>query len=304
MGLMMKAPDDPTSAAPAASETRGGTSTGPRSGLDSALSDLVDSMAEHRDVGSRVFEEEIDLPELRTDFNGRQALVVMRGHHFKEDLAMLRSYIREYKPVLVGVDRGADAILEAGYTPDLIIGDLDAVSDAAVNTTAELLVHPRDGVGDDGIARLDRADLDYLVLDAPGSNEDVALLISDSLGAQLIVAVGAKDTFADLTDSARDDMATTFLTRLRVGSKLIDAKGVALLYRRSVGSWQLLILAAAGLLAVFAALFATAAGQTLIGLIAAQLDGFFGWVHSLFSRAPASQSLFDGWNALRGNALH
>lgn len=272
---------------PAGASAAGDGST--RTSMNRALAGLVETMAAHEREGRELVADDLELPQLRTSFEGRQALVVVRGHHYKEDLAMLRSYIREYKPVLVGVDGGGDALLEAGYTPDLIVGNLDAVSDAALNTKAELVVHPRGGGGDAGAARLEHANLDFERVEAPGTNEDLALLMADTLGAQMIVAVGTNDTFVEFADGGRSDMATTFLTRLRVGSRLIDAKGVSLLYRRSVGSWQLIILAIAGLLAVAAALFATAAGQTLIGLIGAQLDGFFGWIHSLFASAPASE---------------
>src|SRR5690606_30513602 len=88
----------------------------------------------------------VGVPEIRTRMEGRHALVVVRGYHYKEDLAALRPYIREYRPVLVGVDGGADALLEAGYRPDIIIGDFDSVSAKAITCGAELIVHAyRDG---------------------------------------------------------------------------------------------------------------------------------------------------------------
>lgn len=267
-------------------------------GVDGSLTDLVDTVIENLDADSESFSDALDLPELRTSFENRQALIVIRGQHYKEDLAMLKSYIREYKPVLVGVDGGADALLEAGYTPDLIIGDLNAVTDNVIHTKAELVAHRQGTVPDEGEARLDQADLAYTVIEAPGTNEDLALLIADTLGAQLIVAVGSNYTVTDFVNQDREDIAATFLTRLRVGSKLVDAKGVALLYRRSVGSWYLIFLALAGLFALGGALFATAAGQTMLGLIAAQFDGLFGWIHSLFAPAQASQNLL-GTSAVR-----
>lgn len=86
------------------------------------------------------------VPDVRTDFEGRQVLVVVRGYHYKEDLAMLKSYVREYRPILIGVDGGADAILEAGMKLDMIVGDMDSVSDRALTSGAEIVVHAyRDG---------------------------------------------------------------------------------------------------------------------------------------------------------------
>src|SRR5699024_1759572 len=108
---------------------------------------------------------------------------VVRGYHYKEDLAALKPYIREYRPVLVGVDGGADAIIEAGYTPDLIIGDMDSVSDAALTSGAEVVVHAyRDGRAP-GLERAQRVGVEHQVFPATGTSEDAAMLLGDAKGA-------------------------------------------------------------------------------------------------------------------------
>lgn len=88
--------------------------------------------------------EPLDLPPLKTKIRGRQALVVVRGLDYQHDLRALRAYIREYRPVLIAVDGGADALIDDGRTPDIIIGDFDSLSPVALHCGAELIhhVHP------------------------------------------------------------------------------------------------------------------------------------------------------------------
>lgn len=175
-----------------------------------------------------------ELPELRTRFERRHALVVVRGHDYKSDLAHLRSYVDEMRPVLIGVDGGADAIRESGLRPDMIIGDFDSVSEAALRSGAELVVHGYPGGEAPGAARLDELGVDYVILPSAGTSEDVALLLAYEKGAELIVAVGTHNSMVDFLDKGRAGMASTFLTRLKVGPILLDAKGVSRLYRARI----------------------------------------------------------------------
>jgi len=213
---------------------------------------------------------------------------VVRGYHYKEDLAMLRSYIREYRPVLVGVDGGADAIVEAGYQPDMIVGDMDSVSDQTLRSGAEIVVHAYRNGKAPGQKRVEDLGVEHVVFPATGTSEDVAMLIADDSGAQLIVAVGTHNTLIEFLDKGRSGMASTFLTRLRVGSKLIDAKGVSQLYRTRISTWQLVLLALAGLLALFVALAATTVGQTIFSLSGAWLDDLVNFFRSLVGLAPSA----------------
>ncbi len=220
---------------------------------------------------------------LRTSFVDRHALIVVRGYHYREDLQMLRSYIREYRPVLVGVDGGADALLEEGHTPDLIVGDMDSVSDLGLRCGAEVVVHAyRDGRAP-GLERVKALGIDPVVLPATGTSEDVAMLLADDCGAELIVAVGTHATLVEFLDKGRAGMASTFLTRLRVGSKLVDAKGVSRLYRSRISNRSLVGMLFGGLLALLAALGSTPAGTAALQVAAARWDDMWSWFSGIFT---------------------
>ena len=187
--------------------------------------------------------EPLELPPLRTQFKGRHALVVVRGHDYKSDLAHLRSYIREFRPVLIGVDGGADALLEMGLKPDVIIGDFDSVSERALGTTPDLVHHVHPDGRAPGRENLVAWGVDYHKFVAEGTSEDVAMLLAYEAGAELIVAVGTHATMVEFLDKGRRGMSSTFLTRLRLGPVLVDAKGVTRLYERRVRrlDWALLV---------------------------------------------------------------
>ena len=214
------------------------------SALESFAENTLQYMINERDF----ILEAIRLPEIKTEFSGRHVLLVVRGYGYKEDLASLRGYIHDFRPVLVGVDGGADALLEQKLTPDVIIGDFDSVSTKALTCGAELVVHAfSDGVAP-GAERLDALHLPYATFEAPGTSEDVAMLLAHEKGAELIVAVGARASMVEFMDKGRKGMASTFLVRLRVGPKLVDAKGVSELHRSDPRRWELFGLVGAALL--------------------------------------------------------
>jgi len=189
--------------------------------------------------------DEPDVPEVPgVDFRGRHVLIVVRGLGYKEDLDLLRrsGYIGDQKPVLIAVDGGADALLEVGRTPDVIIGDMDSVSESALRCGARLIVHGyRDGRAP-GAARLDDLGLTYEVYGSEGTSEDIAMLLSYEKGCELIVAVGTHNSMVEFLDKGRAGMASTFLVRMKVGMMLVDAKGVSRLYRSTVRTRDLLLL--------------------------------------------------------------
>jgi uncharacterized membrane-anchored protein len=225
----------------------------------------------------------VGVPDITTVLDGRHALVVVRGYHYKDDLKTLRSYIREYRPVLIGVDGGADALLEAGHRPHLIVGDMDSVSDATLRCGAEIVVHAyRDGRAP-GLERVRKLGLDAVVFPATGTSEDVAMLLADDKGASLIVTVGTHATLVEFLDKGRSGMASTFLTRLRVGGKLVDAKGVSRLYRSRISNLSLGVMLLVGLFALFVALASTPAGTTMLQLVAARWDDAWSWIVGLFT---------------------
>jgi uncharacterized membrane-anchored protein len=174
-----------------------------------------------------------DLPLTRVVFKNRHVLIVVRGVDFKEDLAALKTsgYLREMKPIVIGVDGGADELLEQGITPDLIIGDFDSVSEHTLRCGAELIVHAYAGGRAPGAERLTDLGLNFLLFESAGTSEDIAMLLAYELGAELLVAVGTHSSMEDFLDKGRKGMASTFLVRLKVGRMLVDAKGVNRLYR-------------------------------------------------------------------------
>jgi uncharacterized membrane-anchored protein len=221
------------------------------------------------------------LPELDHDLSGRPVLVVVRGYNYKEDLAALGGYIRDVRPVLVGVDGGADAVIQAGYVPDLILGDMDSVSDAALRlalgpgrrrwfrrrVSAEIVLHAYQDGRAPGGARLEALGLPYKVVQAAGTSEDVAFLLAHEKGAEAIVAVGSHGNLREFLDKGRDGMASTFLVRLRVGEILMDAKGVSRVYTPRVRTRDALLL----VVAAFAAIAAVIAISPPLRLYATQL---------------------------------
>ncbi|MEU4574173.1 putative cytokinetic ring protein SteA [Nonomuraea sp. ATR24] len=227
--------------------------------------------------------EGVGVPEIRTPIEGRHALIVVRGYHYKEDIATLRPYLREYRPVLIGVDGGADALLEAGYLPDIIVGDFDSVSAKALTCGAELVVHAyRDGRAP-GLERVRQLGRDAVIFPSTGTSEDIAMLMADDKGASLIVAVGTHGTLEEFLDKGRSGMASTFLTRLRVGSKLVDAKGVSRLYRSRISTPQLLLLAITALITMGVALSFSPLGQTWLNGLQDFWNAFIFWLVGLFS---------------------
>jgi uncharacterized membrane-anchored protein len=194
--------------------------------------------------------EPIELPPLRADFRGRHALVVVRGHDYKSDLVALRPYLREYQPVLIGVDGGADALLQMGFKPDIIIGDFDSVSDRALRCGAELIHHVHLDGRAPGRENLLEWGVPYVEFVIDGTSEDVAMLLAYEAGAKLIVAVGTHATMVEFLDKGRRGMSSTFLTRMRLGPVLVDAKGVSRLYEGRVRRRDFVALVAAALLAM------------------------------------------------------
>lgn len=200
------------------------------------LSRFLENTLQYANQEKEFFLGDLSVPDLKTIIRGRHALVVVRGSSYVDDLQAIFHYIKEQKPVLIGVDGGADALLQMGLRPDIIAGDMDSVSDDALRSGAELIVHAYTDGKAPGLIRLQRLGLDAHVYPAPGTSEDIAMLIMLELGAELIVAVGTHTHMIDFLEKGRKGMASTLLSRLRVGSKLVDAKGVSQLYQTRV-SW-------------------------------------------------------------------
>jgi uncharacterized membrane-anchored protein len=197
------------------------------------------------------------MPQMRTRFRDRHALVVARSAETRRDLQIVGPYIADFKPVLVGVDGGADALVAAGYKPDVIVGDMDSVSDKTLQLGAELVVHAYSDGRAPGRERLDRLGLASTVIPTAGISEDAAMLLAYDKGAELIVAVGTRFNLIEFLERNRAGMSSTFLTRLKVGEKLVDARGVSRLFRPRVGIGMVLMFALAAVAAVAAVLIAS-----------------------------------------------
>ena len=221
-----------------------------RAAIGGELERFADNTLEYVRREARLTFEPLTLPPLHTKFAGRHAFVVVRGHDYRSDLAALRSYIREYRPVLIGVDGGADALLEVGLKPDVIIGDFDSVSEPGLHCGAELVHHVHPDGRAPGRENLVAWGVDYLEFVAEGTSEDVAMLLAYESGAQLIVAVGTHATMVEFLDKGRRGMASTFLTRLRLGPALVDAKGVSRLYEGRVRRLDMVLLVGAAVVAM------------------------------------------------------
>jgi uncharacterized membrane-anchored protein len=246
--------------------------------LDSFAVNTLEFLQRERDL----LTHGIDLPELATSMKDRHVLVVVRGYRYREDLRALRPYIREYRPVLLAVDGGADALLDAGYRPHLIVGDMDSVSDEALQAGAELVVHAYPDGHAPGMRRLKELGLGGTKLPAPGTSEDVALLVADACGASLIAVVGTHWTLEEFLDKGRPGMTSTFLTHLRVRSKLVNAAGVHQLYQSRISGWALVALVVAAAVTIVVAIAYSPAGPILGNFISGTWHTFAYWFTGLF----------------------
>ena len=247
-----------------------------RGRVTEALEAFAENTMSYLREEGKLLAEGIDFPPLATRFRDRHALVVARGPGYKRDLRMVNPYLRDFKPVLIAVDGGADALLEAGYKPDVIVGDMDSVSDEALRSGAEVLVHGYLDGAAPGEERAAHLGVPYEVVRATGTSEDVAMLLAHEKGSELIVAVGTHFNLIEFLERNRAGMSSTFVTRLKVGEILIDAKGVSRLASRQVGIWPLVLFTLAGLGAIAVAVAVSPALRHLIEYLALRLRDLLG----------------------------
>ena len=254
-----------------------------KSGLSSQLEAFAVNTADFMARERGLLLEGEGIPDVKTVFAGKHVLIVVRGHDYERDLKSLKHYIREYKPVLVGVDGGADALLEAGLKPHMIVGDMDAVSDTARGTGAEVVVHAYPDGRAPGLARVQDLGIEAITFPTSGTSEDAAMLLADNNGAELVVAVGSHATLNEFLDRGRTGMASTFLTRLRLGAKVVDAHSVSRMYRNRISGAALLLLVIAALIAVVAALAVSDAGRTYLDSLHSDWNSVVDWIQDKFS---------------------
>lgn len=202
--------------------------------LGIVLEDFIENTLKYAKREKNLILGNLSIPDINFKIKNRHVLIVVRGKDYKEDLLAIKTYINEVKPVLIGVDGGGDALLEFGYTPDIVIGDMDSVSDNCLKKCKEIVVHAYSDGRAPGVRRIKEQGLKYKLFPAPGTSEDIAMLLAFEKGADFIVAVGSHTNMIDFLEKGRKGMASTFLVRLKIGSKLIDAKGVNKLYKERI----------------------------------------------------------------------
>lgn len=239
-----------------------------RDNLGERLDEFARNTIEYLEKERELLTSTMWVPAVATPLHGRHALIVVRGYDFREDIDTLKPYIREIRPALIGVDGGADALIDAGFTPDIIVGDMDSVTDRALTCGAELIVHAYADGRAPGLDRLRELGIaeQAFVWPLSATSEDLALLLPWEMGADLIVAVGTHVNLVEYLDKGRKGMASTFLVRQKVGPKLVDAKGVSKLYRSSASAGQLLPIVFAAIAVIGALLIASPGAKNMIQL--------------------------------------
>ncbi|MDI3480695.1 MAG: hypothetical protein PWQ97_350 [Tepidanaerobacteraceae bacterium] len=248
-----------------------------RVNMENSLDKFIDNTLEYAKKEKYLIMGGVEIPQIKTAIKGKHVLIVVRGSNYKEDLAAIRTYIAEVKPVLVGVDGGADAIMEFGYRPDIIIGDMDSVSDEALKVCREIVVHAYPDGRAPGLKRIEELGLSAHVFKAPGTSEDIAMLLAYEKGADLLVAVGTHSSMLDFLEKGRNGMASTFLVRLKVGSKLVDAKGASKLYNQKMRPFYVVGLLTAAMIPVMVISLTSPLMQNFLKLLELRIRMLIGY---------------------------
>lgn len=241
-----------------------------------ALADFAENTVSRIREESDLLSGTIDLPDTRVDFRDRPVLIVVRGPNYKRDLRALRAYIRDTRPIIIGVDGAADAVREAGYRPDLILGDMDSATDSILRSGIEIIVHAYPNGTAPGRERLVDLGVKHTVLPSVGTSQDVAMLMAFEKGASLIVTVGAHFNLTEFLDKDRAGMSSTFLTRLRIGEILVDARGVSRLYNPGLTVGPLMLFLGAFLILVVIVVLTSPALANLYEMIWLKLKIWLG----------------------------
>jgi len=198
--------------------------------LDGFVSNTLDYAGREKDA----ILGPVALPDIKARLEGRHVLIVTRGKNYREDLKTIRCYIEEVNPVIIGVDGGGDALLECGYRPDILVGDMDSASDDCIRRAKEIVVHAYTNSDCPGMERIKTLGLSARAFAFPGTSEDIAMIIAFEKKAELIVTVGSHTNVIDFLEKGREGMASTMLVRMKAGYKIVDAKGVSELYRNRI----------------------------------------------------------------------
>jgi uncharacterized membrane-anchored protein len=226
----------------------------------------------------------VGVPDLRVPVAHRQVLVVAPGHGYVEEFKGLRRYLAEQRPVLIAIDTAADALRAQGYRPDVIVGDPDRISTDTLRCGAEMVIPAHTDGHAPGLERIQDLGVGAVTFPASGNPEDLALLLADTHGASLVVTVGFHATLSEFLDRGRSGSnPSTFLTRLKLGSRLVDGRAVATLHPSRVSGAVVALLVLAALVAVVAALAVSGVGDTYLAWFGQAWRGLLGWAGGLLS---------------------
>jgi uncharacterized membrane-anchored protein len=250
-----------------------------KSGLVAHLEAFAGNTIEFIRSESPLLIDGMGIPDIDVDINRRHVIVVAEDPSAADDLRALKPFIKEYQPVLVGVGTGADTLRKGGYRPQLIVGDPESMSVEVLRSGAQVVL-PADADGHaKGLERIQDLGVGAMTFPAAGSAADLALLLCDHHGASLIVTAGHSASIEEFFDRSRQQSnPSTFLTRLKVGEKLVDAKAVATLYRSRVSGGAIALLVLAMLVAVIAALWVSRADGAVLQWITDYWNQFSLWV--------------------------
>lgn len=245
--------------------------------IDKQLDIFIENTLEYAKKEKGLVTGKVSIPTIDTEISGKHVLVVVRGSDYKRDLMTIKSYIDEVKPILIGVDGGGDALLEFGYIPDIVIGDMDSVSDDCLTKSKEVIVHAYSDGRAPGLEKVSSLGIKAKIFPSPGTSEDIAFLLAFEKDADLIVAVGSHSNMIDFLEKGRAGMSSTFLVRLKVGSKLVDAKGVNKLYGSSFKPKYLGIILAAALIPIAILVIINPLTKSFLTLIKIKIRLLFGF---------------------------
>jgi uncharacterized membrane-anchored protein len=254
-----------------------------RVGLAAQLENFGAAVQQHMQRERDLLLDGVGIPNVSVKFKDRHVLLVAKGYDYKADLKALKHYIREFSPILVGVDAGADVLVEAGYTPDLVIGELDEISVQALREAKEVVAHADFQGRVTGLARVQDLNVDLTIFPSAGSSEDAAMMLANHGGARLIVTVGIRATIEELLDSAKGSMASAVLTRLKMGGKVVDAKAAVQLFQTRISGWTMLLLVGAAMLAVTVVLLTNNGSTNYLTILSDGWDHLFARVKDLLS---------------------
>jgi len=253
-----------------------------RSGLSAQLEAFSANTIEFLRHERALVLDGVGVPEVDVAIKGRQVLVVAAGYDHTADLAALDRFIREYRPVLIGVEAGADALREAGHRPDLIVGDPNEVTASVLTCGAQVVIPAQPDGHAPGLERIQDLGVGAVTFPAVSNPEDLALLLAEAHGADLVITVGFQATLHEFLDRGRSGSnPSTFLTRLRLGTKLVDGKAVAALHRSRVSAGVVALMVLAALVAMAAALLVSDVGGVYTSLVGDTWDGFVSWIKGL-----------------------